>query len=179
MPVGRLATLPSDCYNTTVSHTNLSNENDEGWMRLALAQAEEAASRGEVPIGAVAVLDGQVIGTGYNRKETDRDPTAHAEMIALRQAAQALGNWRLIDVTLYCTVEPCPMCAGAMVQARLTRLVYGTRDTRFGADGTIVDVLGQPRFNHRVDVTRGVLEEEAASLLQNFFRQLRGEPAAE
>lgn len=179
MPAARLATPACDCYNTGVSHANLSNESDEGWMRLALAQAEQAASQGEVPIGAVAVLDGQVVGSGYNRKETDRDPTAHAEMIALRQAAQTVGNWRLVNVVLYCTVEPCPMCAGAMIQARLTRLVYGTRDNRFGADGTVVDVLGEPRFNHRVDVTRGVLEEEAAALLQSFFRQLRGDPSAE
>jgi tRNA(adenine34) deaminase len=142
-------------------------------MRLALEQAQEAAALGEVPIGAVAVLNGQVVGTGYNRKESDRDPTAHAEMLALREAAQTVQNWRLIDVTLYCTVEPCPMCAGAMIQARLSRLVYGTADLRFGASGTIMDVLGEERFNHRVPVTSGVLEAEAAELLQTFFRQLR------
>ncbi len=142
-------------------------------MRLALEQAQEAAALGEVPIGAVAVLDGQVVGTGYNRKESDLDPTAHAEMLALREAAQTVQNWRLIGVTLYCTVEPCPMCAGAMIQARLSRLVYGTADLRFGASGTIMDVLGEERFNHRVSVTSGVLEAEAAELLQTFFRQLR------
>jgi tRNA(adenine34) deaminase len=146
-------------------------------MRLALAQAAEAAALGEVPVGAVAVLDDQVIGAGFNRKETDNDPTAHAEMVALRQAAVYLNNWRLIGVTLYCTLEPCPMCAGAMVQARLPRLVYGAPDLRFGADGSIVNVLEEPRFNHRVAVTRGVLAEEAAALLQRFFRRLRDEQA--
>jgi tRNA(adenine34) deaminase len=143
-------------------------------MRLALAQAAEAMRLGEVPVGAVAVFDGAIIGSGYNRKESDQDPTAHAEMIALRRAAEHLNSWRLIDVTLYCTLEPCPMCAGAMIQARLSRLVYGARDTRFGADGTVIDVLSQPAFNHRVEVARGVLAEEAGELLQEFFRTLRG-----
>lgn len=155
-----------------VNDTHL-NEEDERWMRLALAEAEKAAAVGEVPIGAVAVKDGEVIGAGFNRKESDRDPTAHAEMIALRQAAEHLDNWRLLGVTLYSTVEPCPMCAGAMIQGRLERLVYGAPDPRFGADGTIVEVLSEPRFNHRVAVTTGVLEAEAAELLQQFFRQLR------
>lgn len=155
-----------------VSEPYLSND-DEQWMRRALALAEEAAASGEVPVGAVAVLDGRVIGEGYNRKESDQDPTAHAEMIALRQAAASLGSWRLIGVALYATLEPCPMCAGAMIQGRLERLVYGAPDARFGADGTIVDVLGEPRFNHRVRVTAGVLEADAAALLQRFFRRLR------
>lgn len=148
-------------------------DHSEQWMRKALAQAAEAMQLGEVPVGAVAVLDGAIIGTGYNRKESDQDPTAHAEMIALRHAAEHLNSWRLIGVTLYCTLEPCPMCAGAMIQARLSRLVYGARDTRFGADGTVIDVLGQPAFNHRVEVVRGVLAEEAGELLQEFFRMLR------
>lgn len=149
--------------------------NDEFWMRLALEQAAEAIRLGEVPVGAVAVLEGEVIATGFNRKESDQDPTAHAEMIALRGAAARLKSWRLIGVTLYCTLEPCPMCAGAMIQGRLSRLVYGAQDTRFGADGTIIDVLGQPAFNHRVDVTRGVLAAEAGELLQQFFRLLRNQ----
>ncbi len=151
------------------------NEETEQWMRLALDQARQAIELGEVPVGAVAVLDGRVIGTGFNRKESDQDPTAHAEMIALREAAAHLNNWRLVDVTLYCTLEPCPMCAGAMIQARLSRLVYGAKDTRFGADGTIVDVLGRPEFNHRVEVVSGVLADEAGELLQEFFRRLRGD----
>lgn len=142
-------------------------------MRLALAEAEKAMRLGEVPVGAVAVLDDRVIGSGFNRKESDQDPTAHAEMIALREAAARLENWRLVGVTLYCTLEPCPMCAGAMIQGRLSRLVYGARDTRFGADGTIIDVLAQPAFNHRVETISGVLAEEAGALLQAFFRMTR------
>jgi tRNA(adenine34) deaminase len=126
-----------------------------------------------VPVGAVAVLDRQIIGRGYNRKESDQDPTAHAELIALKEAAEFLQNWRLIGVTLYSTLEPCPMCAGAMIQARLPRLIYGAKDLRFGADGSILDVLAEPRFNHRVEVVRGVLEVETAEMLQAFFRQLR------
>jgi tRNA(adenine34) deaminase len=148
-------------------------EQDQKWMQAALELAQQAIALGEVPVGAVAVYQDEIIGTGFNRKETDQDPTAHAEIIALKQASQYLQNWRLIDVTLYCTLEPCPMCAGAMIQARLPRLVYGAPDTRFGADGTIVDVLGVNDFNHRVQVTAGVLADEAAALLQQFFRQLR------
>lgn len=142
-------------------------------MRIALEQARRAAELGEVPVGAVAVYEGMIVGTGFNRKESDQDPTAHAEMLALRRAAERLDNWRLIGVTLYCTLEPCPMCAGAMIQARLERLVYGAPDTRFGADGTVIDVLGVPDFNHQVIVERGVLAGEAAELMQAFFRSLR------
>ncbi len=148
---------------------------DEQWMRLALEQAAEAAALGEVPVGAVAVKDGRMIGTGFNRKESDQDPTAHAEMVALRHTAHQLENWRLIGVTLYCTLEPCPMCAGAMIQARLERLVYGAPDLRFGAHGSVVDILSETRFNHRVEVSAGVLAEESAALLQTFFRRLREE----
>ena len=146
---------------------------DEKWMRLALEQAERAAQLGEVPVGAVAVRDGMIIGTGFNRKESDQDPSAHAEMLAIRRAAAYLGNWRLIGVTLYSTLEPCPMCAGVMIQARLERLVYGAPDTRFGADGTVLEVLSEPAFNHAVAVERGVLAAEAAELMQQFFRSLR------
>jgi tRNA(adenine34) deaminase len=146
---------------------------DEVWMGLALAEAAKAAELGEVPVGAVAVFQSQVIGAGFNRKESALDPTAHAEMVALRAAAVYLNNWRLLGVTLYCTLEPCPMCAGAMIQARLPRLVYGAKDTRFGADGSIVSVLREPGFNHRVAITRGVREEEAGALLQAFFQMLR------
>ncbi|MCA9980430.1 MAG: tRNA adenosine(34) deaminase TadA [Anaerolineales bacterium] len=146
---------------------------DEVWMQAALAEAEKALALGEVPVGAVAVFEGEIIGRGFNRKESDHSPIAHAEIFALQQAAQALQNWRLLDVTLYCTLEPCPMCAGAMIQARLPRLVYGAQDAKFGADGSIVSVLSEPRFNHRVDVTSGVLAAEAVALLQRFFRLLR------
>ena len=148
-------------------------DSDEKWMHMALEQGKRAAELGEVPVGAVAVRDGLIIGTGFNRKESDQDPTAHAELLALRRAAAYLDNWRLIGVTLYCTLEPCPMCAGAMIQARLERLVYGAADTRFGADGTVLDVLGEPAFNHQVAVERGVLAAEAADLMQQFFRSLR------
>ena len=151
---------------------------DATFMRLALSQAHTARALGEIPVGAVAVLFdrstgvGSVIGAGFNRKERDNNPTAHAEIIAMQQAAQFLGTWRLRGVSLYCTLEPCPMCAGAMIQARLPRLVYGATDSRFGADGSIVDVLAA-NFNHRVDVTRGVLEEESLAMLQAFFQSLR------
>lgn len=158
--------------NATSSEVALSNR-DKAWMRLALEQAAEALVLGEVPVGAIAVLNGEIVGSGFNRKESDHDPTAHAEMIAIRQAAAHLSNWRLSGVTLYCTLEPCPMCAGAMIQARLSRLVYGAKDTRFGADGTIIDVLRQPGFNHQPAITTGVLAAEAAELLQQFFRNLR------
>jgi tRNA(adenine34) deaminase len=156
-----------------VSEQDVTNSEDEQWMRLALAQARQAAALGEVPVGAVAVLNGAVIGAGFNRKESDLNPTAHAEMFALQQAATHVGNWRLIGVTLYCTLEPCPMCAGAMIQARLERLVYGGRDAKFGADGSIVNVMRESRFNHQVTVTGGVLEADAVALLQQFFQQLR------
>ncbi|MEM7113709.1 MAG: tRNA adenosine(34) deaminase TadA [Chloroflexota bacterium] len=146
---------------------------DEKWMQHAFAEAEKALAIGEVPVGAIAVLDGEIIGRGYNRKESDQDPTAHAEMIALKEAAVAVGNWRLLGVTLYCTLEPCPMCAGAMIQSRLSRLVYGAKDVRFGADGSVVDVLRNEAFNHRVVITTAVLEDKAADMLQQFFRSLR------
>lgn len=162
------------CYNGfDVNQTHLINALDKKWMRYALSLAEQAAAEGEVPVGAVAVKNGQLVGQGYNRKEAANDPTAHAEMIALREAASALDNWRLLNVTLYSTLEPCPMCAGAMIQARLSRLVYGAKDTRFGADGTVVNVLNTSHFNHVVEVEKGIFESEAASLMQAFFRKLR------
>jgi tRNA(adenine34) deaminase len=165
---------PGRGYNRrVVENSPLVTVEDEQWMRLALAQAAQAAALGEVPVGAVAIFQGQVIGAGFNRKECDQDPTAHAEMLAIRQAAARQQNWRLIDVTLYCTLEPCPMCAGAMIQARVRRLVYGAPDTKFGADGSIVAVLREPRFNHQIEVTAGVLAGEAIALMQTFFRQLR------
>jgi tRNA(adenine34) deaminase len=143
------------------------------WMRAALAEAERALEHGDVPVGAVAVRDGTIIGRGHNRKEADADPVAHAEMIALQEAAWTLGGWRLAGVTLYCTLEPCPMCAGAMVSARLPRLVYGADDPKAGAAGSVVELLRDPRFNHQVIVTRGVLVEESQALLARFFAGLR------
>lgn len=149
------------------------HESDVAWMREALAEAKRAIRHGDVPIGAVAVYEGQIVGRGRNRKEVDADPTAHAEMIALRAASRALGRWRLSDVILYCTLEPCPMCAGAMVLARLPRLVYGADDDKMGAAGSVVEILRDPRFNHQVAVTRGVLAEESQALLETFFASLR------
>ncbi len=147
--------------------------NDFDFMRLALAEAEKAIAAGDAPIGAVAVHQGSVIGAGCNRREADSDPTAHAEMIALRAAAARLGRWRLDDVTLYSTLEPCPMCAGALVMARVPRLVYAALEPKTGAAGSVVDLLRHPGLPHRVDVFAGVLAEEAAALLQSFFNQLR------
>ena len=146
---------------------------NEAWMRQALAEAELALTHGDVPVGAVAVCDGTIVGRGHNRREADADPTAHAEIIALREAARTLGGWRLERVTLYCTLEPCPMCAGAMVAARLARLVYAADDPKAGAAGSVVELLRDPRFNHRVSVTRGVLAEEARTLLERFFAEKR------
>jgi tRNA(adenine34) deaminase len=147
--------------------------NDLDYMRLALAAAEKALEFGDVPIGAVAVRDGVVIGTGHNRREADHDPTAHAEMIALREAARVIGHWRLDRVTLYCTLEPCPMCAGAMVLARLPRLVYAAIDPKAGAAGSIMDVTRHDKLNHRVDVQGGLLADEAREQLKAFFDSLR------
>jgi tRNA(adenine34) deaminase len=148
--------------------------NDLDWMRLTLQEAEKALATGDVPIGALAVRKGQIIGRGYNRREADHDPTAHAEMLAIREAAQHIGHWRLDDVTLYCTLEPCTMCAGAMVLARLPRLVYAAVDPKAGAAGSLMDVLRHPRLNHQVDVQAGLLANEASAQLQAFFKQLRG-----
>ncbi|MCY3833771.1 MAG: tRNA adenosine(34) deaminase TadA [Chloroflexi bacterium] len=148
-------------------------EADRAWMRLALREAERALDSQDVPIGAIAVHRGAIIGRGHNRREADQDPTAHAEIIAMRAAAAALGSWRLDDVTLYCTLEPCAMCAGAMVLARLPRLVYGAIDPKAGAAGSIFDLTRHHRLNHRLHVDGGLYADEAASLIREFFRQLR------
>jgi tRNA(adenine34) deaminase len=148
---------------------------DADWMRLALEEAQQALKQGDVPIGAIAVLKGEIIGRGYNRREADQDPTAHAEMIAIRQAAQAIGHWRLEGVTLYCTLEPCAMCAGAMVLARLPRLVYAAVDPKAGAAGSILNILDHAALNHRVEVEQGLLADEAAAQIRAFFRKLRAE----
>lgn len=148
---------------------------DRRWMRAALNEAERALAYGDVPVGAVAVHQGKIIGRGHNRREADQDPTAHAEMIALRQAAAALGHWRLEGVTLYCTLEPCAMCAGAMVLARLPRLVYATADPKAGAAGSIIDITRHHRLNHRLQVEHGIFAAEAARQIRAFFRQLRAQ----
>ena len=155
---------------------NGADAEDERWMREAIRLAREAERIGEVPIGAVVVRNGQAIGRGYNRRETDKDPTAHAEMIAIREASEALGAWRLLGCTLYVTLEPCPMCAGAILQARGERVVYGAPDPKAGCVGTLMDLLQDPRFNHRAAWQSGLLQEECAELLTGFFRRLRGKP---
>ena len=146
---------------------------DDYFMHLALDQARQAFEKKEIPVGAIAVYNNQVIGRGHNCKETTHNPIAHAEMLALQEAAHSRGGWRLIDVTLYCTLEPCPMCAGAMVQARLPRLVYAVDDPKAGAAGSVVNLLQHPAFNHQVQIVRGVLQAQAEILLADFFSRLR------
>lgn len=143
-------------------------------MSLALAQATRAAQLGEVPVGAVLVRDGRILATTHNRREADADPTAHAEILALRQAAGADG-WRLEGTAMYVTLEPCPMCAGALWLARVGRLVYGARDEKAGAAGTLYNVVADPRLNHRLRVESGLMAEESALLLRSFFGALRAE----
>ncbi len=143
-------------------------------MREALALAREAGARGEVPVGAVAVLEDRVVGRGANARESARDPTAHAELLAIQDAARPLGRWRLGGVTLFVTLEPCAMCAGAMVLARIDRLVYAASDPKAGAAGSLMDLSADPRLNHRYPVEKGVLAGEAGELLRAFFRARRG-----
>jgi tRNA(adenine34) deaminase len=147
--------------------------NDEQYMREALAEARAAGEAGEVPIGAVVVLDDAVVARGGNRTIRDCDPTAHAEMVALRAAAVAAGNYRLTGATLYVTLEPCAMCAGAAVQARIARLVFGAADPRAGAVRTLFSIADHPQLNHRAEVTPGLLAPECAALLQSFFAKRR------
>jgi len=149
--------------------------NDYDWMKITLNEAALALEHDDVPIGAIAVLHGEIIGRGHNHREADGDPTAHAEMIAIRQAAKHIGHWRLENVTVYCTLEPCAMCAGAMILARLPRLVYATTDPKAGCAGSIMDIVRHPSLNHRVDVTAGILQDEAAEQIRAFFRKLRAE----
>lgn len=145
----------------------------QDWMNLALEQARIAFELGEVPIGAVVVHQDQVIAQAHNEKELRQDPTAHAEILAVQRATESLGAWRLSDATLYVTLEPCPMCAGALVQARLKTLVYGAADLKGGAVGSIMNVLDINRWNHRIDVVAGIMEEECSQLLKSFFKRLR------
>ncbi|HEV7754209.1 MAG TPA: tRNA adenosine(34) deaminase TadA [Baekduia sp.] len=146
---------------------------DERWMQAALEQARAAVAHEDVPIGAVVVHDGAIIGRGRNERELREDPTAHAEVLALREAAAALGSWRVLQSTLYVTLEPCTMCAGAIVLARVPRVVYATNDPKAGAAGSVLDVLAEPRLNHRPEVVGGVLADDAAELLRSFFRARR------
>lgn len=148
-------------------------KSDERYMDLALMEAQKAELAGEVPVGAVIVSGDEVIGRGFNQPISLHDPTAHAEIIALREAAQTERNYRLANATLYCTVEPCMMCAGAMIHARLVRLVFGTPDPKAGAAGSIYNVLTDPRLNHRVQVVSGVREDECINILRQFFEKRR------
>jgi len=146
---------------------------DETFMAEALAEARRAAAEGEVPIGAVLVVEGRIAGRGRNARERLRDPTAHAEILALQEAARTLGRWRLTGSTMYATLEPCPMCAGSLVNARVDRLVYGVADPKAGAVDTLFDIVRDARLNHRVAVTSGVLAEECGAVLREFFRERR------
>ncbi|MGI6096922.1 MAG: tRNA adenosine(34) deaminase TadA [Dethiobacteria bacterium] len=146
---------------------------DAYYMNEALKEAHKALAKAEVPIGAVIVYEGKIIARAHNQREKNHDATAHAEILALRKAGEVLGGWRLIGTTLYVTIEPCPMCAGALVQARVSRLVYGAADPKAGAAGTLCNLVDDERFNHRLEVTGGVLEKESKKLMQDFFRSLR------
>ena len=151
----------------------MNQDDDTTFMQAAVAEALLARALGEVPIGAVMVHDGQIIGRGHNLRETSNDPTSHAEMVAIRQAAAAIGHWRLLETTLYVTLEPCAMCMGAIILARVPRLVYACRDPRAGAAGSIYDFARDERFNHRVEVSEGVLGDECSTMLSGFFQELR------
>jgi tRNA(adenine34) deaminase len=151
---------------------------DELWMEEALREAHRALALGEVPVGAVVVLDGRIVGRGCNRPLTDNDPTAHAEILALREAGRSIGNYRLLDCDLYVTVEPCAMCAGAITHARIRRLIFGADDPKAGAVRSVMKVLNHPMLNHKVDVAVGVLGARCTDLMQTFFRERRDAEAA-
>ena len=146
---------------------------DELFMRLAIREAERALEHDDVPVGALLVAGGEVIGAGHNERELRQDPTAHAELLALREAARHLGSWRILDSVLYVTLEPCAMCAGAIVLGRVPRVVYAAKDPKAGAAGSVLDVLGEPRLNHRPVVAGGLLAEEASDMLRAFFAYRR------
>jgi tRNA(adenine34) deaminase len=153
--------------------TGRSDDDHGRWMRLALDEAMRAAEEGEVPVGAVVVFEGRVLGRGHNRTEASHDPTAHAEILAIGAAATALGDWRLAGADIYVTLEPCSMCAGAIQLARFRRVVFGPRDPKFGACGSVLNVVDMPRLNHQVEVVEGVLAAESRFALRQFFRRLR------
>lgn len=146
---------------------------EEKYMKEAIRQARKAWKLQEVPIGCVIVKDGQILARGYNRRNTDRNTLAHAELQAIRKASRRVGDWRLEDCTMYITLEPCQMCAGAIVQARIPRVVIGSRNPKAGCAGSVLNLLQVPAFNHQVELTEGVLEEECSAMLTDFFRELR------
>lgn len=146
---------------------------DEKYMYMAIMEAKKAREIGEVPIGAVIVFENEIIATGYNVRETTQSTLAHAELVAIKEANKKIGSWRLEDCTIYVTLEPCPMCAGAIIQSRIKRVAYGARDPKAGCAGTLMNLLDENRFNHQAELTTGVLEEECSTLLTSFFRELR------
>ncbi len=146
---------------------------DEAYMKEAIRQAKKAWKLQEVPIGCVIVKDGKILARGYNRRNTDKNTLAHAELLAIRRASRAVGDWRLEECTMYITLEPCQMCAGAIVQARIPRVVIGSRNPKAGCAGSILNLLQVPAFNHQVELTEHILEEECSALLKNFFKELR------
>ncbi|UWG97273.1 tRNA adenosine(34) deaminase TadA [Dehalobacter sp. DCM] len=148
----------------------------EDWMRFALEQAQNAFDQDEIPVGALIVHQGKILSLAFNEKEQTQDPTAHAEILAIQRAARKIGNWRLTDATLYVTLEPCPMCAGAIVQSRIKQLVYGATDAKGGAVESVMNVLNKNCWNHKVDVIAGILEEECAALLKTYFQNKRSKP---
>ena len=148
---------------------------EERYMKEAIRQAHKAWKLQEVPIGCVIVKDGKIIARGYNRRNTDKNTLAHAELLAIRKASRAVGDWRLEECTMYITLEPCQMCAGAIVQARISRVVIGSRNPKAGCAGSVLNLLQMPRFNHQVELTEGVLEEECSSMLTDFFKELRSQ----
>ena len=147
--------------------------NDDFFMKEALREAQKAYKSGEVPVGAVAVYRNQIIGRGHNQTEQLQDPTAHAEILAITAAANALSSWRLNDVEMYVTIEPCTMCAGALVLARVKRIIFGARDDKFGGCGSVFNIVTEKRLNHQIEITAGVMENEAASLMKSFFAEKR------
>ncbi len=154
-------------------------ETDEYFMKQALEEAKKAEAIGEVPIGALIVKDGEIIAKAYNRREIDKNPLAHAEILAIDEASKQLDSWRLLDTTLYVSIEPCPMCAGAIINARINRVVIGAMDPKMGACGSVVNLVEDERFNHRVELETGVLEVECSSIVKDFFKQLRDKKKAE
>ena len=152
---------------------NKQKKHDEKYMKLALKEAKKAQDINEVPIGCVIVRDDKVIGKGYNKRNTDKNVLSHAELIAMQQACKKTGDWRLEDCTMYVTLEPCQMCAGALVQSRIDRVVIGAMNRKAGCAGSVLNLLEEPRFNHRAEVTRGVLENECSGLMKRFFAELR------
>ena len=160
-------------YTKIMRRSDMKMNEDEKYMRMAIEEAIKAEDIGEVPIGAIIVHESNVIASGYNVRESKQRTLSHAELIAIDEANEKIGSWRLEDCTLYVTLEPCPMCAGAIVQSRIKRVVYGASDQKAGCAGTLMNLLNDKRFNHQVEVTKGVLEKECSELLTNFFRKLR------